>query len=251
MNIRPDTVIAPWAQFAAPLAATLASDGLPDDAVPSRREEGAWTLVREGRDILVRRWTAPGWLGRMAGKRDGNVALVSYRNALGLRNRGFNTAEPLAAVHCCHGLLRGECWYVCQHLAGFRDLTSIDRYTDDEPLLAFQLGAMLARMHRAGIDMPGLEGRHVLRRMDERGNYEIYIGNTSRVNFDVAEMPDAAGLLAALSPTEGFLRRLARSYAWHRNKGVDAQRLDSHARFLVARALREPNLPMDGEECFD
>ncbi len=209
--------IAPWAQDVAPLVDELLLHGIPADATDIYEGRNRVVrLCRGSREINVKEFRVPNIVNRLAYTTvRSSKAARAYEFALRLRNLGFNTPEPLAYAELRSGPLLGLSYFVSQQLDGFRDMRVIDD-TDDRAMLADGLGALMARMHDAGVWMKDFSQGNILRRRTgAKGHYEFFLVDINRMEFDVNSRARLMDNFGRITDDPAFLRIIARAYARH------------------------------------
>ena len=224
--------IAKWAPDVADLARELADHGLPADAVDVYVGRNRVVKTeRKGRLINIKAFKIPHIVNRLVyGNLRGSKARRSFEHALRLRNLGFNTPEPLGYVELRHGPLFGRSYYLSQHIEGFREMRS---FGAEERLgeLAEQLGALIARLHDAGIWVKDFSRGNLLRRRDDKGRYTFFLVDINRMEFGVDDRKKLMQNFKDITSDHQFLRRLAKAYARH-------ARLDEQATVDEVMAIR-------------
>lgn len=141
-------------QCLAPFISSLATDGLPQDAVTIYEGRNKVVRVsRAGLDLCIKSFRLPGALrGYIYGSLRKSKAASSYFTAMRLISMGFSTPAPVAFVERRRGGRLLESYYVCLYL----DALPIYKYECGPEFthLSRKLAADLVRMHRKGIYMP-------------------------------------------------------------------------------------------------
>lgn len=217
------TEIASWARDVAPLVDEIVAGGVPADAVDIYRGRNRVVkLTRCGRDINIKAFRKPNVLNRYVyGTLRESKARRSFEFASRLRCLGFDTPEPLAYIEVCDGRRFGDSYYLSQQLEGFRDMRVIDD-ADDRAMLADQLGALMARMHDAGVWMKDFSQGNVLRRRTGRKqHYEFFLVDINRMEFGVTSRRKLMTNFRTITDDMSFLRILVRAYARHSGRPAD------------------------------
>lgn len=236
------TQIARWAGDIRPLVDEIVAGGMPASAEVIYRGRNcvAKTTV-EGRDVNIKEFRVPIFINRLVYTLfRKSKARRSYEYALRLRNLGFDTPEPLAWIELRSGILLGRSYYLCQQLDDFVELRRFYDW-DDIPRLADQLGAMMVRMHQAGVWMKDFSPGNILRRRDAKGNYQLFLIDINRMEFGVTDRRKLMSSFRALTDDDRFLRLVARAYARHAHldpETVAAEAIEAHRRFVRSRRLR-------------
>lgn len=237
--------VAPWGEAARPLAESLAAEGLPSDAtmIYDGRRNKVVKLRREGRLLNVKAFRVPNIFNRIAyGWLRKSKARRSYEHAIRLRNLGFNTPEPLAYVEE-PGVLFGRSYYVCQQLEGFGDMRHIETVdTDVQARLADDLGALMARLHDAGVWMKDFSQGNLLHRPVAKGHHEFFLIDINRMAFDVTDRRKLMLNFRTITDDGRFLRMLARAYARHAGLPVEptlSEALAVRAHWLKKRKWKQ------------
>lgn len=228
--------IAKWAPDVESLARELAESGLPQDSADVYRGRNRVVKTeRNGRLINIKAFKIPHIINRLVyGNLRGSKARRSFEHALKLRNLGFDTPEPLGYVELRNGWLFGRSYYLSQHIEGFREMRS---FGAEERLgeLADQLGALIARLHDAGIWVKDFSRGNLLRRCDAKGRYEFFLVDINRMEFGVDDRKKLMQNFKDITSDSDFLRRLAKAYARHTRqdeKAVVAEVMQIRADFL-------------------
>lgn len=214
--------VSPWAADVFPLAEEVAAGGLPSDAtmIYNGRRNKVVKLTRECRDINIKAFRVPNIVNRIVyGRFRSGKARRSYEHAMRLRNLGFNTPEPLGYVEETAGLLFGRSYYLCQQLEGFRDMRNFDGHDEQSlAILADDLGALMARLHDAGVWMKDFSQGNLLYCPGLRGHYEFFMIDINRMEFDVHDPAKLMQNFKSITDDDRFLRMLAKAYSRHSRK---------------------------------
>lgn len=216
-------MIAPWAPDVAPLVEEIARHGVPADAVDIYQGRNRVVMLTRGdRDINIKAFRRPNVLNRYVyGTLRQSKARRSFEFASRLRCLGFDTPEPLAYIEMSEGRRFGDSYYLSQQLEGFRDMRVIDE-ADDRAMLADQLGALMARMHDAGVWMKDFSQGNVLRRRTGRKqHYEFFLVDINRMEFGVTNRRKLMSNFRTITDDMDFLRILVRAYARHSGRPAD------------------------------
>lgn len=139
-------------------------------------------------------------------------AMRAFENATRLRELGFDTPEPVAAVCQLSAGRFGRSYYVCRYLEDWSDLRSAEKRPDFANL-ARSLAAYMNRLHAAGVFMKDFTQGNILFRPDGTGDFQFSLIDINRMEFDVRDHRKLMANFGAVLDTAEGLAVLAREYA--------------------------------------
>lgn len=146
-----------------------------------------WSLGGEPCRVFVKEYRVAGKRRRVlkALVRPRSLARKAWEGCLGLRERGFEAAEPLACVEPADWRTRREgLYFICREIRGATPWHEAAAGCDLEALerLMTATARWLARLHAAGIDHGDLQARNILLR-EREGDWRFTVIDYDRVRF--------------------------------------------------------------------
>lgn len=221
----------------APLAQTIANDGIPAEAVDiyNRRNRVA-RLAYGNMDICIKQFRVPHMLNRIVyGKLRHSKARRAYENALILHENGINTPEPLAYIEERSGGMLRRSYYLCRHIEGYSDLRDIEKTAGhDEIILA--TGQLLAELHHKGIWMKDFSAGNILWKRSEDGSLRLALVDINRMAFGVHSRKKLNTNFRTITANPVVLQDIAAAYSHY--SGADPDPVLETARCERRKYLR-------------
>ena len=169
--------------------------------------------------LCVKKYALPSLSGRVAQRiYKSSKGKKAYFHPLELRERGFESPEPVAFVRYNKGLLRSDSYFVCLH-SNYR-YNMLDALTlpyDERTEVVHHFAAFAARLHEGGFLHRDFSSGNVLfDNIDGRYHFALIDTNSMYIGRPVSVEKGCENLLQ-LAGDDEFFTQLAREYAIARN----------------------------------
>lgn len=206
------------------LAAALLRGETPDDAeyIYNGRNRLFVTTLPDGRKVCVKAFRKLGMFrGLIYGLLSTPKARASYRNAMRLRELGFETPAPLAYAEerGMAGCRVMRSYYICEALDGWREIRWWEKWPDRDAMVS-ALGKEMVRLMKAGVLFRDFSPGNVL----VKGNdpYRFAYVDVNRTKFGVRSRRKMMSMFKRINIVEDETRRLGRAVAdaagWDRDE---------------------------------
>lgn len=177
------------------------------------------TLQTEGLVLCVKRYASPSLPGRLACKLYKTPkGKKAYLSPLLLRERGFESPEPIAFVKYSKGWFDSTTYFVCLHSSykhSMADIMTLPAEEQDEVIQAFARHA--ARLHREGFLHRDFSAGNILfDKIKDRYRFTLIDTNSMKCGRPVSIEKGCANF-ARLAGDDDVLRKIALAYAAEQN----------------------------------
>lgn len=180
------------------------------------------TLKVDGLTLCVKRYAPPSLRGRVACRLyKASKGERAYKHPLLLRERGFESPEPIAYVQVRHGFLKSNTYFVCLQSKYRYDLSHIHNLPREEhDEVMHQFARFAARLHSNGFLHRDFTSGNIL--YDHvKGRYRFSLIDTNSMKHgSPISVEKGCANLAQLTGDDHFFQLLATRYAEERK--VDA-----------------------------
>ena len=181
------------------------------------------TLQVDGLTLCVKRYAPPSFKARIAQRiyKD-TKGKKAYFVPLALRERGFESPEPVAYVKYNKGLTRTTTYFVClqsKYEHNMNDVVNLDEKEQTELIQAF--AHFTARLHCGGFMHRDFSSGNILfDKTDGRYHFALIDTNSFKIGRAISVEKGCANL-AKLTGDEHFFQLLAKEYAEARKVDAD------------------------------
>lgn len=181
------------------------------------------TLEVGGLTLCIKKYALPSLTGRIAQRiYKSSKGKKAYFRPLELRERGFESPEPVAFVRYSKGLLRNNTYFVCLH-SNYR-YNMMDALTlpyDERCELIHHFANFAARLHEGGFLHRDFSSSNVLYdRVDGKYHFSLIDTNSIRIGKAISVEKGCENLLQ-LSGDDEFFTQLAKEYAIARGESPE------------------------------
>lgn len=173
------------------------------------------TLTVDGLTLCVKKYALPSLKARIAQRiYKSSKGKKAYFRPLELRERGFESPEPVAFVRYSKGILRSNTYFVSLHSSYRYNMMDALTLPDDERAdLIHHFACFAARLHEGGFLHRDFSSSNVLYdRIDGRYHFSLIDTNSMRIGKPISIEKGCENLLQ-LSGDDEFFTQLAREYA--------------------------------------
>ena len=172
------------------------------------------TLKVNGLTLCVKKYAQPSLRGRLAQRiYKSTKGKMAYFKPLSLRERGFESPEPIAYVKYNKGLTQTTTYFVCLHSSyrySMKDATKMNSEERAELITAF--AHFVARLHRSGFMHRDFSSDNILfDKIAGRDHFELIDTNSLQIGRPISIEKGCANL-AKLNGDDQFFSALAQAY---------------------------------------
>lgn len=176
------------------------------------------TLKVDGLTLCVKRYAPPSFRGRLAQRiYKSTKGKLAYFKPLSLRERGFESPEPIAYVKYNKGLTQTTTYFVCLH-SNYRYCMNdvMEMNEDDRAELINAFAHFVARLHCSGFLHRDFSSDNILfDKIGDRYHFELIDTNSLQIGRPISVEKGCANL-AKLTGDDNFFSALAHAYALDR-----------------------------------
>lgn len=172
-------------------------------------------LEVEGLTLCVKKYALPSLRARLAQRiYKSSKGKKAYFRPLELRERGFESPEPVAFVRYSKGILRAHTYFVCLHSSyRYNLLDALTLPYEERMELVRQFAVFAARLHEGGFLHGDFSSGNILYdNVDGRYHFSLIDTNSMRIGRPVSVEKGCMNLLH-LSGDDEFLALLMKEYA--------------------------------------
>lgn len=181
------------------------------------------TLEVEGLTLCVKKYALPSLRARIAQRiYKSSKGKKAYFRPLELRERGFDSPEPVAFVRYPKGLLKSDTYFACLYSPyRYNLLDALTLPYDERCEVIRRFAAFAARLHEQGFLHRDFSSGNVLfDQVDGRYRFSLIDTNSMRIGRPVSVEKGCTNLLG-LSGDDEFFTLLAKAYAEARGVPVE------------------------------
>ena len=186
------------------------------------------TLKVNGLTLCVKRYAPPSLRGRLAQRiYKSTKGKMAYFKPLSLRERGFESPEPIAYIKYNKGLTQTTTYFVCLHSSYRYSMNDVMEMSDEERAdLINAFAHFAARLHRSGFMHRDFSSDNILfDKIADRYHFELIDTNSLQIGRPISIEKGCANL-AKLNGDDRFFSALAHAYALARE--CDAELCERH-----------------------
>lgn len=173
------------------------------------------TLQVNGLTLCVKRYAPPSFRGRLAQRiYKSTKGKMAYFKPLSLRERGFESPEPVAYVRYDKGITSATTYFVCLHSSYRYSMNDVMSMNDEDRAdLINAFAHFVARLHRSGFMHRDFSSDNILfDKIAGRYHFELIDTNSLQIGRPISIEKGCANL-AKLNGDDNFFSALAHAYA--------------------------------------